>query len=448
MYTYIVMVSAMAICVGSLILILRKRKVKKEDLLVVPISDVKEIQQFKESFIEQNKELKSLMPDPVKELLENEVKKDTESMDKKEPKNEIEQEIHLVSNERKEYEKLQKELLVAKEISKREAQYFIGKIEELEKEKMDLKEALFKEVSFREDVPVMDHEREEYSSAKKQLESVEKTTHDMHETNKKLLDRIQNQKDSIRQMQEEIKKIKSKSYEVQNEDRYKIEELETKLSDVIGEKEKMEKEYDDIEKLTTYNLKLRMKNVTYARALNAQKIILDNYEHNNKTKDLQVNSIISELKMENGFLVSKVKESVASVQNLKEQIDLIKEDMQEKVEQLNKNMDLSSVSSEEMQEIKSENEQLKRDLSNVEIKLNALREERKQLLSDIKRNEFNYDKLKEFNSHILAKEKMLQYELTKSRAKALGLEKICEDFKAQIESSHKRTNRINRVVTT
>ncbi len=44
-----------------------------------------------------------------------------------------------------------------------------------------------------------------------------------------------------------------------------------------------------------------------------------------------------------------------------------------------------------------------------------------------------FKETEELNAHLSQKEKMIQYELTKNRAQALGLEKICEDFRTQIE---------------
>lgn len=47
-------------------------------------------------------------------------------------------------------------------------------------------------------------------------------------------------------------------------------------------------------------------------------------------------------------------------------------------------------------------------------------------------------KLKELNEFLTRKDKMLQVELTKSRVKALGLERICADFKTQLEMMSQR----------
>lgn len=46
----------------------------------------------------------------------------------------------------------------------------------------------------------------------------------------------------------------------------------------------------------------------------------------------------------------------------------------------------------------------------------------------------DYEKIKELNEHLLEKERILQYELTKSRAHSLGLEKVCEGLAEKIEN--------------
>ncbi|MFA5088969.1 MAG: hypothetical protein WC552_08070 [Candidatus Omnitrophota bacterium] len=48
-------------------------------------------------------------------------------------------------------------------------------------------------------------------------------------------------------------------------------------------------------------------------------------------------------------------------------------------------------------------------------------------------------KLKEMNNFLMEREKILQLELTKSRVQALGLKRICEDFKIQLDQMHKKS---------
>ena len=46
----------------------------------------------------------------------------------------------------------------------------------------------------------------------------------------------------------------------------------------------------------------------------------------------------------------------------------------------------------------------------------------------------DFKKTRENNAHLVEREKVMEYELTKNRAQTVGLEKICEGFKIQIEN--------------
>ena len=63
----------------------------------------------------------------------------------------------------------------------------------------------------------------------------------------------------------------------------------------------------------------------------------------------------------------------------------------------------------------------------------ALKKEKEELTQREAELIRNLQKLKEFNAYLLEKENILEYELAKNRAQALGLEKICEDFKIQLD---------------
>jgi len=65
--------------------------------------------------------------------------------------------------------------------------------------------------------------------------------------------------------------------------------------------------------------------------------------------------------------------------------------------------------------------------------IEVLKSENKELKDACQKLEAAFKKFESFNAHLLEKEKLIQYELVKSRAQAMGLEKICEDFKTQIE---------------
>ena len=77
-------------------------------------------------------------------------------------------------------------------------------------------------------------------------------------------------------------------------------------------------------------------------------------------------------------------------------------------------------------------------LSNKLIESISIIEELKRENKDLQKTNSNlsdrFRKTGELNDHLMKKEKMIQYELTKNRAQALGLEKICADFRTQIET--------------
>lgn len=69
--------------------------------------------------------------------------------------------------------------------------------------------------------------------------------------------------------------------------------------------------------------------------------------------------------------------------------------------------------------------------------ISTLQDKCSNLLNEKTERDMNFSRIKEFNEHLVEKEKSLQHELTKNRAQALGLEKICKDFKDQIENMNK-----------
>jgi len=58
--------------------------------------------------------------------------------------------------------------------------------------------------------------------------------------------------------------------------------------------------------------------------------------------------------------------------------------------------------------------------------------------------EASLKKVKEFNGQLLEKDRMIQYELAKSRAQAMGFEKINEDFKTQLEQMYKTVETLKK----
>jgi len=83
---------------------------------------------------------------------------------------------------------------------------------------------------------------------------------------------------------------------------------------------------------------------------------------------------------------------------------------------------------------KSELNALSSRLESSIAAIEVLKGENKDLQQFNQNLKDDFKKTKEQNTHLLEKENIMEYELSKNRAQNLGLEKICEDFKVQIEN--------------
>ena len=81
-----------------------------------------------------------------------------------------------------------------------------------------------------------------------------------------------------------------------------------------------------------------------------------------------------------------------------------------------------------------------RQLQETQATIKNLKEEKDALITAASDLEMNLQKTKELNAFLLEKDEMMLYELSKNRAQAMGLEKICEDFKLEIETNLKSIN--------
>lgn len=109
------------------------------------------------------------------------------------------------------------------------------------------------------------------------------------------------------------------------------------------------------------------------------------------------------------------------------QINILKEKNHSLTEEIAKlHSELPQQYSKVEKEMVAQVEQLQKDLEILENEKSEILKFQKKLQSD-------YDQIQSLNAQLVEKGKLLQYELTKHRAQALGLEKICADFRFQME---------------
>ena len=141
-----------------------------------------------------------------------------------------------------------------------------------------------------------------------------------------------------------------------------------------------------------------------------------------KEKLLTNRELLDELKSKNEMLQRQYVESQAHQTDLKVIINQLEEEKNALLKMQKSGID------------KPELDDLGVRLANSIAMIEVLKSENKGLQHSHEELKRHYQMLEDFNQQLQEKGKLMQYELIKNRAQALGLEKICEDFKMQIES--------------
>ena len=152
-------------------------------------------------------------------------------------------------------------------------------------------------------------------------------------------------------------------------------------------------------------------------------------------RQAQFNDTLTRLKAENQSLLEQGQESQKQIERLRGNIELMQKINNQKLNEANEAMHRLEIQRSESDRIQQEF--LDKQLSHALAEVGEFKKEREQLLQAHDGLERDFTKIKDMNTYLLEKEKLLQYELTKERAQSLGLERICEDFKIQIDEMAK-----------
>ncbi len=146
-------------------------------------------------------------------------------------------------------------------------------------------------------------------------------------------------------------------------------------------------------------------------ALSAEK---ENWENIKISLESQVEGLTNEKRESQ----EKTEEQETHSQSLQEEIHKLQDEQKAKVNSLEEEL----VS---LRKIKEEREQLEKEKNELSSAKTTLEE--------------NLKKTADLNKILLEQEKILREELIKNRAQVLGLEKICAEFKIQIEAAAAQT---------
>ena len=224
-----------------------------------------------------------------------------------------------------------------------------------------------------------------------------------------------------------------------DEERSRYDELGKKFALFKSEFDHLKSlEWAKEETLQEQILKLKEENTEMAKTkeiMERRKAEFESLQDIKRSKDAELQKLQDELnglKSGNITLLSQLKESQQKAAQLKEEMEVAKLTLEQKL----------SDATDRLISLQNARENVKERDLNAEEKgiLEQLRQENEKLLKTSGSMGEEFTKLKDMNEQLREREKILQYELTKSRAQSIGLEKICEDFKEQIETMSKVPN--------
>ena len=143
------------------------------------------------------------------------------------------------------------------------------------------------------------------------------------------------------------------------------------------------------------------------------------------------NESLRRLEDENRTLLVKAEEKDGQIQDVRKNLELMQKINNQKLNEAHETISLLQVQKQEGD--RARENMLNKELSEAMSKLEMLNQEKEDLLRAKIDLEDNLRHIKGVNAHLLEREKILRHELTKNRAQAIGWEKICGDFKTQIE---------------
>jgi chromosome segregation ATPase len=220
------------------------------------------------------------------------------------------------------------------------------------------------------------------------------------------------------------------------EERARYDDLDKKFAIFKNEFDHLKSlEWAKEEALQGQIVKLKEENEELAKtkeAMERRKAELDSLQKANRQYETDLQRTLDELnglKTSHAALTAQYKESQASAFKLKEDMVVAKLTLEQKL----------SDATDKLMSLQSARENAKEKDLNAEERgiLEQLRRDNEALIKAGESIKEEFAKIKGMNDQLREREKILQYELTKSRAQAIGLEKICASLKEQVETMNK-----------
>jgi len=264
----------------------------------------------------------------------------------------------------------------------------------------------------------------EQTMAGKAAEDQDRITQLTYENNK-LKKQMEDRETELGRLTTEIDAAKKAYERLLSQEGSKAEDLQKNIARLTQEKEEL-------------LLKKDQESVARISQLEAE---LSSLRQADADQQAELNDALTRLRVENQGLLEQGQQRQSEIESLKGKIELMQKINNQKLNEANEAMHRLEIQRSEADRVRQE--LLDQQLAEALAEVGEFQKEREQLLQARNGLEQDFTKIKDMNTYLLEKEKLLQYELAKERAQSLGLERVCEDFKVQIDELAKSgvTNR-------
>lgn len=237
--------------------------------------------------------------------------------------------------------------------------------------------------------------------------------------NNKLREQMEQKEADFSQLTAEIETAGKACEHLRAQENSKAEDYRKSIARIAQEKEELliRKEQENISKINALE-----KELADARQAGAD-------------RQAHLNDALERLRSENQSLLAQGQETQKQMERLKADFELTQKINKQKLDEASEAAHILQIQKNESDRIQEEI--LGKQLSQALAAVGEVKKEREQLMQAHSELERDFGQIKDLNTYLLEKEKILEYELTKERAQSLGLEKICEDFKVQIDETAK-----------
>lgn len=254
--------------------------------------------------------------------------------------------------------------------------------------------------------------------------------------------RVRDQEKKAASPPQEIETIKKEYERLRAEQESQMSDLKERLAQLNRDKEQLLLSREIVDELKAENQRLQEQEDAHRSKIGRLEKEVSEAGQAALGHQSQFGEKIGQMQAENQHLLRELKEKEEQLRQLTVDLELIQKVNNQKLNEAHRAMELLSIQNEESArrraiEDSAKQEALNKQLSEAAVSIEQFKRETEEWAAVKAALEERLQKVEAHNSRLVEKENALRHEIAKHRAQTLGLEKICEDFKIQIDEMSK-----------